>query len=91
MTRALLAGLFTMTPEMLAYFQATGRKGGVKCWEGVSAEDRAAHARKAAKARWAPRTAAEKAAHARMMVEARERKRAARKRPPIKKPQLRGR
>jgi hypothetical protein len=83
--------VFTMTPEMLAYFQTTGREGGVKCWEGVSAEDRAAHARKAAKARWATRTAAEKAAHARMMVEARERKRAARKRPPLKKPTLRDR
>ncbi len=73
--------VFKMTKEMLEFYRATGSEGGkvggVKRWEGVSAEDRAAHGRKAAGVRWAKRTAAEKAAHARMTVEARERKRAA--------------
>ena len=67
-----------LSDAVLDYFRAKGREGGTvggqaggkARWEGVSAKDRAAHARR--------------------MVAAREAKRASKK-PPIKKPPLRGR
>jgi hypothetical protein len=55
--------------EVMRWVGARGAKAGGKArWEGVSAKDRAAHARR--------------------MVAAREAKRAAKKKPPLKKPPL---
>jgi hypothetical protein len=42
----------TKNPHAVALGRKGGKKGGKARWEGVSAEQRRAHAKKAAKARW---------------------------------------